>query len=71
MLDKFIEEAYQANFFVVAVIHGKGRNNADQPILKNKVNEWLRDYANVIAFCSASPQDGGTGKVYIMLEKSR
>ena len=71
MLDKFMEESYQANFFVVAVIHGKGRNNADQPILKNKVNEWLREYSHVIAYCSAPTQEGGVGKVYIMLEKSR
>lgn len=71
VLDQFIQESYQANFFVVGVIHGKGRNNTDKPILKNKINEWLRDYSNVIAFCSAPNKDGGTGKVYVMLERSR
>ena len=70
-LDLFITESYQANYFAVAVIHGKGRNTADKPILKNKVNEWLREYPTVMAFCSAPSNDGGAGKVYIMLEKSR
>lgn len=70
-LDKFIQESYDANFFVVAIIHGKGRQNAEKPILKNKVNEWLREYSSVMASCSAPTQDGGSGKVYIMLRKSR
>ena len=70
-LDKFIQESYEANYFVVAVIHGKGRHKSEKPILKNKVNEWLREYASVMACCSALNKDGGTGKVYIMLESSR
>lgn len=70
ILDQFITASFAANFFTVAVIHGKGRNNCDAPILKNKVNAWLREYPAVIAFCSATTRDGGLGKVYIMLEEN-
>lgn len=48
------------------IIHGKGRFNA-KPILKNKLNHWLRDTRQVLAFCSAREVDGGRGAVYVRL----
>jgi len=39
------------------------------PVLKIKVNSWLRQKAQVLAFCSARPQDGDTGAVYVLLKK--
>jgi DNA-nicking Smr family endonuclease len=38
-------------------------------VLKVKVNAWLRQKDAVLAFCSARPQDGGTGAVYVLLKK--
>ena len=38
-------------------------------MLKIKVNSWLRQKDQVLAFCSARPQDGGTGAVYVLLKK--
>lgn len=70
-LADFIEESLQANHFIVGVIHGKSHNNAQAPILKNFVYRWLRQQSSVIAICSAPTADGGTGKVYVMLEKTR
>ncbi|MGB6976704.1 MAG: Smr/MutS family protein [Gammaproteobacteria bacterium] len=50
------------------VIHGKGhRSPTAQPVLKNYVNQWLRQYPQVLAFCSAQPEDGGSGAVYVLL----
>jgi len=43
-------------------------------VLKRKVNYWLRLHEEVLAFCSATRRDGGTGAVYLLLrnpEKSR
>ena len=50
------------------IIHGKGyRSGERQPVLKRKVNYWLRLRPDVLAFCSATPRDGGTGAVYVLL----
>lgn len=52
----------------VHIIHGKGyRSPGNRPILKNELNKWLRQHQDVQAFCSASPRDGGTGAVYVLL----
>lgn len=54
----------------VVIIHGKGYGSQHkQPILKNKVNSWLQQHSEVLAFCSAQPADGGTGAVYVLLRR--
>ena len=54
----------------VIIIHGKGYGSQNkQPILKNKVNSWLQQHTEVLAFCSAQPADGGTGAVYVLLRR--
>lgn len=52
------------------IIHGKGTAER-QPILKRKVNYWLRLRRDVLAFCSATRRDGGTGAVYVLLRNPR
>lgn len=52
----------------VRIIHGKGRrSDAEQPVLKQKTNQWLRQREEVLAFVSAPRWDGGTGAVYVLL----
>jgi len=54
----------------VRIIHGKGnRSQRQQPVLKGKVNHWLRQRDEVLAFCSARPVDGGTGAIYLLLKR--
>ncbi|MBI3574926.1 MAG: Smr/MutS family protein [Gammaproteobacteria bacterium] len=54
----------------VRIIHGKGKSSEGKlPVLKGKVNSWLRQKDEVLAFCSARPNDGGTGAVYVLLRK--
>jgi len=54
----------------VRIIHGKGnRSRQQQPVLKGKVNHWLRQRDEVLAFCSARPVDGGTGAIYLLLKR--
>jgi DNA-nicking Smr family endonuclease len=38
-------------------------------VLKGKVDRWLRQRDDIIAFCSARPVDGGTGAVYVLLRQ--
>ena len=56
----------------VLIIHGRGFSSASEPVLKNKVIEWLtrgpwRKW--VIAYSSARPCDGGAGATYILLRQ--
>lgn len=52
----------------VLMIHGKGRENS-KPILKNKLNHWLRQTEEVLAFCSATAKDGRGGALYVLLRR--
>jgi DNA-nicking Smr family endonuclease len=55
---------------VVRIIHGKGNTSLGKmPVLKGRVNSWLRQKNEVLAFCSARPNDGGTGAVYVLLKR--
>ncbi len=54
----------------VRIIHGKGYRSANnQAVLKSKVNHWLRQHDEVLAFCSAQPRHGGTGAAYVLLRR--
>lgn len=65
----FIHYAMQNQLRVVRIIHGKGyRAGVTHPVLKNKINTWLPQLDNVLAFCSAQTRDGGTGAVYVLLK---
>ena len=45
------------------IVHGKGfGSRSGVPIMKAHVDRWLRDRSEVLAFCSALPPDGGTGR---------
>jgi DNA-nicking Smr family endonuclease len=49
------------------IVHGKG-HGIGKPVLKNKLNQWLRQVDQVLAFCSATPQQGRTGALYVLLK---
>ncbi len=67
-LAQFLVQNRDAGRRCVKIIHGKGyRSGARGPILKIAVNSWLRRHADVMAFTSARPIDGGTGAVYVLL----
>lgn len=70
-VDKFLRNARALGKRCVRVVHGKGRSSEGKmPVLKGKVNVWLRQKKEVIAFCSAIPRDGGTGAVYVLLRRA-
>ena len=55
----------------VRIIHGKGLGSYDKrPVLKGKVDIWLRRHDDVLAYCSARPVDGGSGAVYVLIKKA-
>lgn len=66
----FLREAKRDHMTCVRIIHGKGKRSRHKgPVLKTKVNHWLRQRDDVLAFCSARPVDGGTGAVYVLLSR--
>ena len=66
----FIVRCQRQHIRCVRVIHGKGLSSKNQiPVLKSKVNTWLRQWDNVLAFCSARRCDGGNGALYVLLKR--
>lgn len=70
MLLTFFHQVHPGMGDCVRVIHGKGnRSDHRGPVLKTKINHWLRQHDRVLAFHSARPPDGGTGAVYVLLRR--
>ena len=69
-LSQFINSSRRENIRCVRIIHGKGYGSGSQgPRLKPMVNQWLQQRkSGILAFCSARPEDGGTGAVYVLLK---
>ena len=68
-IDQAIYDYLCRRLQVIHIIHGKGQTLATPPVLKNKLNHWLREIPAVLAFCSATPAKGGTGALYVLLNK--
>ncbi|MFQ6003900.1 MAG: Smr/MutS family protein [Woeseia sp.] len=66
----FIEDSIERGHLCVRVVHGKGLGSGGRvPILKRKVDKWLRQWDKVLAFVSARQVDGGTGAAYVLLKR--
>lgn len=66
----FINECARDHVRAIRIVHGKGRNSAGRkPVLKNLLLGWLKKNQHVIAVCSTPTNDGGTGAVYVLLDK--
>ena len=71
-LNSFLAECRREHLGCVRVIHGKGlRSGNAGPVLKSKVAVWLKQASHVVAYTSARPVDGGTGALYVLLERLR
>jgi DNA-nicking Smr family endonuclease len=69
-LQEFVGECELKGLTCIRVVHGKGLGSGNRgPVIKNKVNKWLRQWNAVLAFVSARQVDGGTGAVYVLLRK--
>ena len=70
-LTDFIDYCASQGNLCVRVVHGKGLGSGDRgPVLKNAVNRWLRKWDSVLAFVSTPQVDGGTGAVYVLLQRT-
>lgn len=69
-LARFLADCQAFHTRCVRIIHGKGHGSKHrEPVLKVKLNVWLRQREDILAFCSARQADGGTGAVYVLLKR--
>lgn len=69
IVEAFLQQCLHDNVRVALIIHGKGRHS-EMPILKNKLNHWLRSLPSVLAFCSAAALHGSRGAMYVLLKRN-
>jgi len=70
--EEFLDWAVTTGKRGVLIVHGRGLSSPSEPILKNKVKEWLtrgpwRKW--VVAYSSARKCDGGAGATYVLLRQ--
>lgn len=71
-LHQFIASAHARGHRCVRVIHGKGLGSPGrEPVLKARVLNWLAGRGEVLAFCQARIQDGGSGALMVLLKALR
>ncbi|TAM13056.1 MAG: hypothetical protein EPN72_11180 [Nevskiaceae bacterium] len=65
---QFIMECRDRDQRCVRIIHGKGlRSSGRGPVLRTLLGGWLRRRDDVLAFCQARPEHGGSGASYVLL----
>lgn len=70
-LATFIREAHRHGIRCVRVVHGKGLGSPGKtPVLKGKVQGWLVQKNEVMAFVQARASDGGAGALVVLLKPS-
>ena len=68
----FIAESRVRDHRCVRIIHGKGNGSPNSgPVIKRLLDGWLRKLRDVLAFCAARPQDGGSGAIYVLLRRAQ
>ena len=67
-LADFIREANKQGWRCVRVVHGKGLGSPGKtPVLKGRVQSWLVQKKEVLAFVQARPAEGGAGALVVLL----
>ena len=73
-LTSFIAGSYEAGKRCVLVITGKGQVSEGGGVLRTNVPRWLNQAPNrmrILSFTHATPADGGTGALYVLLKRQR
>jgi DNA-nicking Smr family endonuclease len=68
-LSTFVREAHRRGWRCVRVVHGKGLGSPGKtPVLKGKVQSWLIQKNEVLAFVQARGDEGGAGALVVLLK---
>ena len=72
VFEKFLKWAVFTGKRGVLIVHGRGLCSPSEPVLKKKVEDWLRRgpwRKWVVAYSSARICDGGAGATYVLLRE--
>jgi DNA-nicking Smr family endonuclease len=68
LLAEFLGSCLKRGLRCIRVVHGKGlRSPGREPVLKGKVQVWLLKRDEVLAFCEAPANQGGSGALLVLL----
>jgi DNA-nicking Smr family endonuclease len=68
-LSVFVRESHKHGLRCVRVVHGKGLGSPGKtPVLKGRVQSWLIQKNEVLAFVQAKPAEGGAGALVVLLK---
>ena len=68
-LGDFLRKCNRNGSRCVRIIHGKGLGSINkEPVLKNKVRNWLIQKDEVLAFSQATAANGGSGALIVLLK---
>ena len=69
LLQEFLHKAAQRNWRCVLVIHGKGLNSqGGEAVLRKLARHWLTQHQQVLGYCDAPNQEGGSGAALVLLK---
>jgi DNA-nicking Smr family endonuclease len=67
-LSGFVRDAHRRGWRCVRIVHGKGLGSPGKtPVLKGKVQGWLIQKNEVLAFVQARGDEGGAGALVVLL----
>ncbi len=70
-LAAFLRDAARQGLRCVRVVHGKGNGSPGrQSVLKGKVQSWLVQKNQVLAFTQARGSEGGAGALIVLLDSA-
>jgi DNA-nicking Smr family endonuclease len=68
-LSSFIRHAHRRGWRCVRIVHGKGLGSPGKtPVLKSRVQNWLIQKNEVLAFVQARGDEGGAGALVVLLK---
>jgi DNA-nicking Smr family endonuclease len=68
-LHNLITHAQQQRIRGLRLIPGKGQRTSNYALMKSHLCHWLTQDERILAFCTATPSDGGGGALYVLLRK--
>jgi len=68
-LSGFVRDAHRRGWRCVRIVHGKGLGSPGKtPVLKGRVQSWLIQKNEVLAFVQARGDEGGAGALVVLLK---